>query len=605
MNFMNDCESKEDLLGYLPYIEAFEYLIKYQNDFMNLPIVFGIHGKWGIGKSTFMELIKSRLDCAGNYFTIKINPWEYANEMNFVSVFLSELFRTCKDSLYNDEKGTDDSIIVFFKTICKPLKMSTNIGPLKAEYDFSKLTFDSQKEMIDKYITENYAIKDTVHEILKADIFKIKKIIVFIDDLDRCPADKVMEVIESIKLILNSENCIFFIGCDKEYLESALSIRYEKFIKFIVGEFDKEKNDEVYSKNYEKSFKNFSNEYLEKIIQVPFYIPPLNENTIENYIEQLLNPQTQKIKNVEMDLSLYDNFKTILNRNLVTKLFIEKNLNPRRMKRILNLIFLNYLFIIFKCGKDFITDTEVNLLIILGVLKDQYSEYNKRYLSSEIMCKRTFKGIYDLLKNKIQNHEDDKESSELFTRYSDINKIFEIFYKESKINSQKKLEQALKNISVLITINNMTTSEKSVEGYWGEIGEIKSTTATGKTLKVFLDRIKNNEKVLDFVLWFFDTIFDEKRYYLGIQTNVLLYRCNGSNSDHINNFILKFHYDEASEALLIKFENGKLQSKIQDLSLLDKVTNYEKGSKTIIIDRQNARNIENIKNAILDLFSLV
>ncbi|ETJ25515.1 hypothetical protein Q604_UNBC17779G0001, partial [human gut metagenome] len=71
--------------------------------------------------------------------------------------------------------------------------------------------FNSQKDLVEKYITENYQLKETIHKILDYEIFDSKKIVIFIDDLDRCPEDKVLEVIESIKLILNSKNCIFFL----------------------------------------------------------------------------------------------------------------------------------------------------------------------------------------------------------------------------------------------------------------------------------------------------------------------------------------------------------------------------------------------------------
>lgn len=70
-NFINDCVSDKDYLGYSPYIEAFLYLIQKHSELIQLPIVFGIHGKWGTGKSTFMNLIKCRLN--DDFFLLDIN----------------------------------------------------------------------------------------------------------------------------------------------------------------------------------------------------------------------------------------------------------------------------------------------------------------------------------------------------------------------------------------------------------------------------------------------------------------------------------------------------------------------------------------------------
>ncbi|QDR81802.1 KAP family P-loop NTPase fold protein [Sporomusa termitida] len=231
-NFINDCISESDYLGYLPYIKAFEYIICNHNELMSLPVVFGVHGKWGVGKSTFLSLIKKNLDLTNKFFTIELNPWEYGNDNNFVATFLTKLYKETESHLCNNEKKQEDIISTLFKLILKPFKITADLQLAKVEYDFNKLNFPSQKQIIDDFITENFAKKETIKFILNAEIFETKKVIIFIDDLDRCPADKVMEVIESIKLVLNSRNCIFFLGCDKEYLENALSLKYKDFIQF-------------------------------------------------------------------------------------------------------------------------------------------------------------------------------------------------------------------------------------------------------------------------------------------------------------------------------------------------------------------------------------
>lgn len=589
MNFINDCISDKDMLGYEPYIKSFEYLIQKENDLMNLPIVFGIHGKWGVGKSTFMDLIRLKLDNSKRYYTMTINPWEYANEYNFISVFVAELFRITKDDLCDKEKGVEDSVLHFFKTICKPLKVSANFTGVKAEYDFGKLTFDSQKELVEKYISENYEIKETIHTILNYEIFESKKLIVFIDDLDRCPADKVLEVIESIKLILNSKNCIFFLGCDKEYLESALLVKYKEFIEFL------QSNDK------EDTFKKFANEYLEKIIQIPFYIPYLSEDAIKSYICELLNPSNVSIDNSDIDENLYQQFKDILNTDLLTKLFMEINLNPRRIKRTLNIVFLNYLFLKFKNTENSLRKEDLDLLILLGIIRDEYSLYYKKNLISEMLCKRTFEIMFNYSKNEKSNNSKNL-NIDTTEENRKIEGLFDIFFKNLKIKNNNELNELLKNIAIILTISRTTTSENYDVSYWGEIGEIKSTTATNKTLKSFLNRVKANQTLIDFLLWFFGEVYSDEDHYLGIQKNIHFYKLD-KGQNHYENFLMQIMYDDEKENLKIKFENGKFESRLEYEEKFKDYMNYDCTSKQLTINKDDTE--EQIKIVREKLYELI
>ncbi|ENK1242313.1 hypothetical protein AB2063_000429 [Clostridium botulinum] len=149
-NFFNDIESEIDYLGYNPYIEAFNYLLINNSELITPPVVFGIHGKWGTGKSTFMKLIRNKLD--KDFYTIAINPWEYGESQNFITIFVAKLYnnKKIKEKIFSKE---DDSAINFLKCIFKPLKLSVDVKPLKLEYDFNKFSLDEQKNVIDSFIS--------------------------------------------------------------------------------------------------------------------------------------------------------------------------------------------------------------------------------------------------------------------------------------------------------------------------------------------------------------------------------------------------------------------------------------------------------------------
>ncbi|SEJ43176.1 KAP family P-loop domain-containing protein [Myroides marinus] len=102
----------------------------------------------------------------------------------------------------------------------------------------------------------------------------IKKLVVIIDDLDRCTPDRLIENLEAIKLFLNVDKTAFVIGADPRIVRHAIELRYKT--DGIENSSDVEsRNDRIVS------------DYLEKLIQVPYYLPKLTDNEVETYLSLL------------------------------------------------------------------------------------------------------------------------------------------------------------------------------------------------------------------------------------------------------------------------------------------------------------------------------
>jgi hypothetical protein len=111
---------------------------------------------------------------------------------------------------------------------------------------------------------------DFVTELLKEQSQgKPIRVVVFIDDLDRCPPSKAVEVLEAIMLLLSEDNSPFyvFLGLDARVLVKAVEERYGRAL-------------------VEAGISGY--EYLDKIVQIPFTIPATDEDGIKNYIHSLL-----------------------------------------------------------------------------------------------------------------------------------------------------------------------------------------------------------------------------------------------------------------------------------------------------------------------------
>lgn len=104
---------------------------------------------------------------------------------------------------------------------------------------------------------------------------KLERIILYIDDLDRCPDEKVLEVLQAVHLLMAFPLFIVVVGVDERCVQNALLYNQHKKYRGI-------RNSETIFHTIEPS------EYLEKIFQIPFQIPVATESNIQNLVDNLI-----------------------------------------------------------------------------------------------------------------------------------------------------------------------------------------------------------------------------------------------------------------------------------------------------------------------------
>ncbi|MCY6492803.1 P-loop NTPase fold protein [Leptolyngbya sp. GGD] len=90
------------------------------------------------------------------------------------------------------------------------------------------------------------------------------RVVVYIDDLDRCPPDRVVQVLEAVQLLVKTPLFIAVLAIDERYITRAL----EKFYEGVLS----------------RRGRPSGTDYLEKIIQLPYRVRPIMANTLENYL---------------------------------------------------------------------------------------------------------------------------------------------------------------------------------------------------------------------------------------------------------------------------------------------------------------------------------
>ncbi|WP_419673713.1 P-loop NTPase fold protein [Aliarcobacter butzleri] len=118
---------------------------------------------------------------------------------------------------------------------------------------------------------------------------KIDRIVLYIDDLDRCNDNLVVDVLEAIHLLLAFKLFVVVVGVDPRWIEKSLE---NKFLNL--------SNTKITSK-----------EYLEKIFQIPFKIKDLNKEDKQTLIQNILKDNIVEIKNEEIRKNGENNEKIV------------------------------------------------------------------------------------------------------------------------------------------------------------------------------------------------------------------------------------------------------------------------------------------------------
>jgi tetratricopeptide (TPR) repeat protein len=303
----------EDTLQFKSYADTLVEIISYSQT----PITIGVYGEWGSGKTSLMRLTENELEEKKevNVKSVWFNAWKYDKAHDLRVALINSILQSIKNDKTALETVKDKAKGLLKRVNWLGLgRTAVNIGasiatpylaiiPLltKILSDSKKGTQDFGKLLPDELLKEPAEgktlelIGEFEEEFMKLSseyVGKDGRLVVFIDDLDRCIPEKAIDILEAIKLFLNVPQTVFLIGTDKKVIENGILQKYG-----------------------DKSV-NWGKNYLDKIIQVPFTLPPLSKKEIiEHFITQL---------DISSDIK---GFASIV---------AEVGDNPRTIKRLLN-----------------------------------------------------------------------------------------------------------------------------------------------------------------------------------------------------------------------------------------------------------------------------
>jgi hypothetical protein len=307
------------------------------------PQVFGVHGEWGAGKTSVLKQIQRHLSeptTAGavrdktspaddanvplpsayweSTFTIWFEAWRYQHEAVPIIALLHEmrsqfsLAMQAKNALKAGGVIALKTLTGAFDTVASVIggesgKLLNPGNILKAgeAYDAAhlraKLPTETMREFLEQAIGELLVG-------LKRKPDRNPRLVIFIDDLDRCSSESAYRLLEGLKIHLNLPNCVFVLGMNQGAV-----------IDLLTPHFSKKGDDELAERRAES--------YLEKLCANVWRLPPMTDPLM------LLTHWLYVDKDEIGDKVLQDRMKLIANAEVLKRSLPP---NPRKLKALAN-----------------------------------------------------------------------------------------------------------------------------------------------------------------------------------------------------------------------------------------------------------------------------
>ena len=305
----SDKETTEDLLGYTVHASLLKSVVT--ND-KNLPITVGLYGDWGSGKTSILKILEEELKNDNDTVVVYFDGWSFESfddaKMALIQGIVDALEKDKRFFAKVGDKATETyealkkafdklkksiswmRVLKFSAKTVIPVATAATTGGASLIIPMLLSAFKDHQDDLGELLTGDKAeqfLKDTLnaeHEEKKYEVVrefrkdfkdlidksKQGKIVVLIDDLDRCLPHHIIENLEAIKLFLNVPKTAFVIAADSYIVTNAIKSEYKEIINAASEERPQ-----------------LGDSYMEKFIQVPYKIPSLSPKEVETYVTLL------------------------------------------------------------------------------------------------------------------------------------------------------------------------------------------------------------------------------------------------------------------------------------------------------------------------------
>lgn len=291
-----------DKYGRLNLVELVRKSIQSLTDGKNPSVCYGIFGKWGEGKTSFLRSVHNQIGEDTDFVkVIWFSPWMLNSEEALLKDFFDSISRTfpSKFKSFFDKYG--NSIIAGAKVTLSTLagvfggptgliaaqEANNVVGAVKEGVETAK-AIGNDLEM---------SLLDRKKEISKMLVDKNQHLIIIIDDIDRLDKNEIHAVFRLVRQVADFDNTIYLLSMDQEIVSKSLG-----------GFFGNSTFD--------------GRDFIDKIVQVPIVLPVIPKNLLKKQIKEGLFPLFS-----DLDVKTLDELSSTLSDILLTPRLVIRYLN--------------------------------------------------------------------------------------------------------------------------------------------------------------------------------------------------------------------------------------------------------------------------------------
>lgn len=289
---------EHDLYGFSSHVDLIkDYLEKCKS-----PRSISLCGSWGSGKTTLKNFIIEQIikDKDSKIFPVDFNAWEYEQQTGILIPLISRLIKLGKLEPTKIKKVSSIITLAFMNLLLKTSTASmVDLSDLTDFEEYANENFFKYSKYVDNVEKTRGDFRLIIEEIIKQGKKQknnIEKIVIFIDELDRCNPENTLRLLESIRNYFDVEGCIFMILVDDEILASYIDKKYE-------------------------NTKMDGHMYLEKIINTKFSIPEIKKIKLNSLCNNIM-----KSLEVSTDISFVSEIPRFYNPRKISKMFEKLNI---------------------------------------------------------------------------------------------------------------------------------------------------------------------------------------------------------------------------------------------------------------------------------------
>ena len=248
------------------------------------PQLFGVHGDWGMGKTSFLHQVRYYLteenpqslvvgDAStqstkyGDHIqTVWFDAWRYHAEAVPVVALLQEMRAQLSGKPLKGSESKRLREVVVRGAFLGLDEVTKKIGFQYAKFEQASRQWDAENlaATLPSDVLRNN-LQDTIQLLLQrgndeapAEGDTSRRLVVFVDDLDRCEPEAAYRLLEGLKVYLTLNNCVFVLGLNQRAVEGAIASR------LAAGQTDEDARQDAQVR---------AASYLEKICQNVWHLP--------------------------------------------------------------------------------------------------------------------------------------------------------------------------------------------------------------------------------------------------------------------------------------------------------------------------------------------